>query len=323
MLPDTTLTLGDFAFAHTEIPEQISFGGEHKLAVHELVGGVRVIDALGRADTALTWQGWFTGQHALERARYLDGLRMAGQPLSLTWAAFAYRVLIRSFTADYQRTYQMPYRIECDVLDDLTQAVTVIASPGIDAWITADLAQADGLVNQIGDGPLSALFSALHQAMRTVGRLATAVSNTLNKVLQPLAAIRVHLNILLTQVNAVVHNATTLGGLLPDSSIAQQARRLLTHTQAMAQLPRLIQLDRVLGRLSTNVISVSSSARQVTVAGGNLYALAVQEYGKASAWQTIAEANGLDDPVLQGIHTLTIPPLSRTISTLRTETHDA
>ena len=46
---------------------------------------------------------------------------------------------------------------------------------------------------------------------------------------------------------------------------------------------------------------------QVTVAGGDLYRLALQYLGSSEQWNRIAQANGLIDPVLTGITTLTIP----------------
>ena len=45
----------------------------------------------------------------------------------------------------------------------------------------------------------------------------------------------------------------------------------------------------------------------VTVAGGDLYRLALQYLGDATAWNRIAQANGLIDPVITGLTTLTIP----------------
>ncbi|HZT82086.1 MAG TPA: hypothetical protein VFA26_17800 [Gemmataceae bacterium] len=49
--------------------------------------------------------------------------------------------------------------------------------------------------------------------------------------------------------------------------------------------------------------------REITVAGGNLYALALQYLGDATQWNRIAQANGLIDPVLTGIVTLRVPSL--------------
>jgi hypothetical protein len=45
----------------------------------------------------------------------------------------------------------------------------------------------------------------------------------------------------------------------------------------------------------------------VTVAGGNLYALAAQYLADASQWNRIAQQNGLIDPMITGIVTLDIP----------------
>ena len=47
--------------------------------------------------------------------------------------------------------------------------------------------------------------------------------------------------------------------------------------------------------------------KTITVAGGDLYRVALDQLGDATQWSRIAEANGLIDPVLTGIVTLQIP----------------
>jgi nucleoid-associated protein YgaU len=47
--------------------------------------------------------------------------------------------------------------------------------------------------------------------------------------------------------------------------------------------------------------------KNLTVAGGNLYEIALDQLGDATQWTRIAELNGLIDPVLNGIITLQIP----------------
>jgi nucleoid-associated protein YgaU len=47
--------------------------------------------------------------------------------------------------------------------------------------------------------------------------------------------------------------------------------------------------------------------KTITVAGVNLFQLALQELGDATQWNRIAELNGLIDPFLDGIVTLQIP----------------
>jgi hypothetical protein len=45
----------------------------------------------------------------------------------------------------------------------------------------------------------------------------------------------------------------------------------------------------------------------ITVAGGNLYELALQYLGDATQWNRIAQENDLIDPMLNGLVTLNIP----------------
>ena len=47
--------------------------------------------------------------------------------------------------------------------------------------------------------------------------------------------------------------------------------------------------------------------KEITVAGGNLYQIALAQLGDATQWSRIAKLNGLIDPALTGIVTLQIP----------------
>ncbi|MDE8344809.1 MAG: hypothetical protein POH28_01350 [Acidocella sp.] len=50
----------------------------------------------------------------------------------------------------------------------------------------------------------------------------------------------------------------------------------------------------------------------ITVAGGDLFTLAAQYLLDATQWIRIAQANGLTDPVLEGVVVLVIPPIDLT-----------
>lgn len=52
----------------------------------------------------------------------------------------------------------------------------------------------------------------------------------------------------------------------------------------------------------------------VTVAGGDLYRVALAQLGDARQWWRLAQANGLTDPVLSGVVTLTIPNPDSTLT---------
>lgn len=49
--------------------------------------------------------------------------------------------------------------------------------------------------------------------------------------------------------------------------------------------------------------------RLITVTGGNLFQLAAAELGDATQWNRIAELNGLFDPMLSGLTTLSLPDI--------------
>lgn len=48
--------------------------------------------------------------------------------------------------------------------------------------------------------------------------------------------------------------------------------------------------------------------RQITVAGGNLFRVALETLGDATQWNRIAQQNGMNDPWFTGVVTLAIPP---------------
>lgn len=151
-----TLWLGPLSLQGFELPQSIAWGGRQRMAVHRLPGGKRVIDAMGRDDSQIAWQGVFAGPDAAMRARLLDLVRAEGSVWPLSWAGFFYSVVISSFQADFARDNWIPYRIACTVLRDEAEAVVELAlSAGLDA--IADLATANGFGAIDLSGPTAAL----------------------------------------------------------------------------------------------------------------------------------------------------------------------
>lgn len=311
--PNTVLVLnsptrGDFAFANTEVPERIPFGGEQNLVEHNLPGGARVVDAMGRNDMPLEWSGIFVGAQALARARALDAMRVDGLPLVLSWSEMVYSVVIKSYRADYEQRFQIPYTICCLVVKDRTSPSTG-AQASVDDSIRGDMATASTLGAQVGDSTLSSLLGTLGGAINSVSSFAKATQSTINGVLGPVGAVTAQVKTLIASSANTIANVTTVSGILPNNPVAQQAARLTGQVTAMTQLPTLYQLQSVVGRMGANVGSVAAPGQQVVMAGGNLYQVAASAYGDASQWTGIARANGLADPQLTGINTIKIPAL--------------
>ena len=308
MKPDLILKLGDIEFSGLEIPQEITWGGDQRLAVHELVGGKRVVDAMGRSDFWLQWAGVFRGQNALARARYVDGLRIAGKAVKLTFGEMAYTVVIQTFHVEMQRIYQQPYKIVCVVVEDLTKPTDKVLPAGVDAWMADDMKTAGNLIDSIGSPVLSSAFGTLKSAVAQVTSFANAAKSTLNSVLQPIEAVRSTITGMIGSVGTTINSVATLGGILPFNPIATQVSKITSQAAAMTQQPLLIQLQTVMGRMSNNINSIPASAKTITVAGGNLYTIASQQYGDATSWTVIANANNMTDPVFTGVQTLIIPP---------------
>jgi hypothetical protein len=308
MQPQTIVKLGDFEFSGLEVPSSIKVGGAQRTAVHELIGGTRIIDTMGRSDATLEWGGLFYGSTAVDRARYLDTLRILGTARSLTFSEFNYSVIVAEFHADFQRFNQIPYQISCTVIADLGNQTTTLAPAAIDDAINDDLGSVMVLAGGISDGPLSSLLGVLDAAIGAVSSFASAAQSVVNSVLTPLLAVQSRVNALVGSCGAVLSAVTTFGGLLPNSSGG--AVSLASQVFNIEELEVLYQLQAILGRMATNLSTVKTSPNVITVAGGNLFRIAEEQYGDPMAWTGIAKANGLTDPFIVGTVTLYIPSVA-------------
>lgn len=303
-MADLRLKLGDFEFGAYEVPNEIPFGGTQHLVSHELVGGSRVIDAMGAKPQDLSWSGLFYGDAALDRARYLDSLRVAGKPLSLTWMDFSYTVVIESLTCSFMRFYRLPYSITCKVVKDQTQPTTVQVPLSFDAAIMGDFNAAAALAATIGDGPLSGLITVLNSAISAVSDIANT-QGAIDSILGPIKDVQSRVQLLIASVSNLITNVTAQAGGLLSSPAGFQAR-----TNNMTELANLYTIDSIVTRMRVNLGLVNSApnAQTVTVSGGDLYSLAATYYKDANQWTVIAKANNLTDPLIVGVQTLTIPP---------------
>ena len=308
MGPTTTLVLGDFQFGALEIPAEIHFGGSQRLAVHELVGGARVIDAMGRSDRALEWSGLLLGNGAIGRARFLDTLRVSGLSLPLAWSEFKYQVLVRDFDAAYQKGYQIPYRISCEVVADKTTPVATAGATPLDDQVTADMTAATATASSIGNATLTSSVATLSIAVGGVSTFNNAPQSTIAAVLQPIAAARAQVATLQAAMSSALTSYTSaFGGVLPGDLPTAVASELQAQLLAAQQSALLYGLGALLGRMAANLNSANNSPRTVAIAGGNLFTLAEQQYADATAWTGIARANGLVDPFITGAQTLKVP----------------
>ncbi len=198
-MSNIALLLGPVLFQGFEVPERIGFGGRQRMAVHDLPGGARVIDALGRDDTPVVFGGVLSGPDASLRAHEIDLLRAQGAPLPLTWDSYFYTVVIADFRATYTRANWIPYRIVCTVLRDEAEAL-VQTGLTLLTQSTADLGSAASLLGgsvdltganaalaapgatTLGTGAYSAAQSALAGTQSAVSGAITTAEGTLGPI---------------------------------------------------------------------------------------------------------------------------------------------
>jgi hypothetical protein len=251
------LTLGPIFFSGFEVPDSLPWGGSHTLVVKKLVGGDRVIDAMGRDDEDLAWSGRFRGDAAETRAAELDYLRVQGQQLVLAWSSRRYLVVIRSFKADFRQFNEIPYSISCTVLQDLASPIPP-PPPDVDASIFGDINGADGLAGSID-------LAGIVSAVAGVASAANAVAKFTGASAPQVAGVQTSIQTALAVVNSqqVVQNGAVAGsgsvaGMVPGLQPEALAAALSGQSSAFVQLGQLYQLQALLGRASINVSNAGS-----------------------------------------------------------------
>lgn len=139
-MQDSPIQIGPISLQDFEIPASVRFGGRHRLAIHILSTGHRVVERLGPEDDEIVFQGTFSGPNAEARVQLFDNLRLSGETVWLTWESFRRRVVVKSFVADYHSPWWIPYRANCAVVDQII--VVPKQSTTLGALISADLSSA-------------------------------------------------------------------------------------------------------------------------------------------------------------------------------------
>lgn len=145
------LVLGGFVFTDYAIPEKVPLGGEHHFVTHRLIGGARVIDAMGPDDADISWTGRFQGPNAVQKAMALDQLRKSGAQVPLIVDSQFYTVGVHKFTWDYERFYQIIYSITCLVVSSAGGSFAVPDT--LASLVSGDMALAGALVSRFTAGP--------------------------------------------------------------------------------------------------------------------------------------------------------------------------
>jgi hypothetical protein len=136
------LTLGGVTFQNYDYapPDEIPFGGEQAMKIHDLPGGSRVIDILGPREADISFKGFIFSESAFETAQALDAMRAAGQPVALTFAGTYRTVVVKHFGGVIHRFPNwVGYHITCTVASNPMNGALGSIISSIDSLIGADL----------------------------------------------------------------------------------------------------------------------------------------------------------------------------------------
>jgi hypothetical protein len=247
------VTLGDFVFAGYEVPESIRWGGSQSLAVHKLVGGERIIDAMGPDDADIGWSGIFLSSDASDRADELDQMRLAGVPVSLLFSGRSYDVVVRSFRADQRKSNHVPYNIVCTVLRDFGPNPP---APTILSQVTDDLNQALGFdVPQALAGVQTALQTVTPVLVPLVSLVGgTAASVAVAKGLGAATALSTAAGDLAAgQIAGITEAASSVGNVVGAATAANATANMRTAGAATEEAAKAAAMQAYIGRAQKNV----------------------------------------------------------------------
>lgn len=278
------LTLAGIEFADFEIPEKIGvFGGKQIVVVHEFVGGLRQLQALGAQPEKLSWSGIMMGGDpnvgAKARAAMFDSIRVSGQLVYLQWGQFKFQVIISAFHIEPQTDWMIPYNIECEIQQDLSQGSLVpVGVPGTDATFQSMLNSALNvntiLPNISSDAPNSTVFAAAINNCQLVNQLWNGQIASMSQA---------------SQYQSVNYLISSIASLVP----IEQGSIQFDAAAAAAMISQMQNMLNILQGFTGNPPKLTS------VLNPNLFELAAVEYGDVTQWPTLAALNNLPQQPLQ------------------------
>ncbi len=303
----TTLSLVDEAtgavltFPDLAQPQALDIANTQQLAVHDLIGGGRVVEALGRKMTPVSWEGVFLGAPmAFDAGLALQALAASGGSTLLTWERFRFRGLISALSLSCESAFRISYKITFTPSDDLSAPLKAQDQTVSLVGIASTLDAVQALAMSLGDLQLGAQLERAVQSLTQIASLTGASQGQILAVLQPANLALSRTAVLLAGTDVGLGSDSQLGG----------AADLQQRTAAALNSAALVSVRNGLSQVIAQLGDLTSGSPVLTVAGGDLMQIATQTYGSALDWTTLAQANGLTDPSLTGLNTLVIPALS-------------
>lgn len=290
MVDEVDYSIGDIVFEEFEAqPTLGDLGARQQMAIFHYVGGVTSVQLLGPVPQMITLQGLLLGESAEDRAKEIKKLATDSEPVTLTYSGFSFYGVVEIVEINIDNIYEIKFVIKFHPVEDQS-------SGGADSG--ADVPSKENTLNQ----SMMALEKQIYDPFAGIEFEEDVQKDTedLNK-----------------QINTALNNNNGLVNQIPISqnqTLQQQIENLKTKLQGYvtsgtpeeitSAQSALISLDIMKQNLNASVPPL----KEITVVNPNLFLLASQFYeGDISAWQYIAESNGLQNPINEGVFNLRLP----------------
>lgn len=240
------LVLGGVSFSGFEIPNQINFGGKHNVTVHELIGGNRVLDAMGSKPDQITWSGRFRGRSAISRAQAIDEMRIGGAEIGLSWLNLFRTVVVVGFVARTEKAYEVSYDITCEVVNDRGASLGGIFQT-IDSLIGGDILSASAFSDSTA---ASSIVATLTTSLAATGPLTGSTAATRVAAAQAAA---IAINALAATFTA---EETKLGQAIPIDNAQNMAAWLTLQAATALAHSATIDAAAYIKRIGSNIATV-------------------------------------------------------------------
>lgn len=323
----TAVKLGPIVLRGTEVPAGIPFAGKQNIAVHDLYGGGRDVQSLGPADDPIAWNAMFVGPLAMKRARYLNTFRLSGKPIVVSFSGVMVTCVIAEFKPVYKHITWVPYSIRLIPVSESWNNPVIVTTQTHASFLQGLVADANK-VRAWWTATMTTAMNALQSTMNGISDLASIPATTVQGLTASVTAIQNELNGIQATVENTILNITTLGGMFPNnpaaaavSSLSNQLNAATTQYQAENLNGIMAVTGDTISNAGTsslpfislvtpeivNVTSHNTPVTEIVTAWTNLEEVALRFYGDPTEWPTIANANGLTDPVIQKTQRIIIP----------------
>jgi hypothetical protein len=160
--PDFVFYLGDFGFRDFEVPENLRECIEQNLVIHDYVGGARTIDAMGAHRRTFSWSGTLSFDNCEWRRDLLEGILIDGLPLQLTYGSRIFDVMSQKLEFDFRKYWHIPYRIDVEIVKDLSDPQGTIEDEAIDTRLREDANAASYGMSLFQDPTLAGMVNAVN-----------------------------------------------------------------------------------------------------------------------------------------------------------------